>query len=71
FQNEKMVTKINGEIEELQDKLDGYPIVTQFKQAQEDINYLLQLIVGVIRDTVSDKIEVEQAAVEADSNCSD
>jgi cell fate (sporulation/competence/biofilm development) regulator YmcA (YheA/YmcA/DUF963 family) len=71
FQNEKMVTKINGEIEELQDKLDGYPIVTQFKQAQEDINYLLQLIVGVIRDTVSDKIEVEQAAVEVDSNCSD
>lgn len=71
FQNQKMVTKINGEIEELQDKLDAYPIVSQFKQAQEDINYLLQLIVGVIRDTVSEKIEVEQAAVEAADNCSD
>lgn len=71
FQNEKMVTKINGEIDELQDKLDSYPIVTQFKQAQEDINYLLQLVVGVIRDTVSEKIQVEEATVEAESNCSD
>ncbi|MDF2723446.1 MAG: hypothetical protein K0Q59_3121 [Paenibacillus sp.] len=74
FQNEKMVTKINGEIDELQDKLDNYPIVTQFKQAQEDINYLLQLVVGVIRDTVSDKIQVEDATAaetDSDSNCSD
>lgn len=71
FQNQKMIDKINGELNELQDKLDNYPIVAQFKQAQEDINYLLQLIVGVIRDTVSDKIQVEQAAVEEESNCSD
>lgn len=71
FQNEKMITKINGEIEELQDKLDNYPIVGQFKQAQEDINYLLQLVVGVIRDTVSEKIQVEQSAVAVSDNCSD
>lgn len=71
FQNEKMVTKINSEIEELQDKLDNYPIVGQFKQAQEDINYLLQLVVGVIRDTVSEKIQVEQSTVAASDNCSD
>jgi cell fate (sporulation/competence/biofilm development) regulator YmcA (YheA/YmcA/DUF963 family) len=65
FKNEKMVEKINGEIEELQDKLDAIPIVSQFKQAQEDINYLLQLVVGVIRDTVSEKIELESAANES------
>lgn len=71
FQNQKMVDKINGELEELQDKLDQYPIVSQFKQAQEDINYLLQLVVGVIRDTVSEKIQVEDAPVTEESNCSD
>ncbi|MFB9754671.1 RicAFT regulatory complex protein RicA family protein [Paenibacillus hodogayensis] len=71
FQNKKMVDKINGELTELQDKLDHYPIVSQFKQSQEDINYLLQLVVGVIRDTVSEKIQVEQAAEEEESNCSD
>lgn len=71
FQNQKMVDKINGELEELQDKLDNYPIVSQFKQAQEDINYLLQLVVGVIRDTVSEKIQVEDAAPAVESNCSD
>jgi len=71
FQNQKMVDKINGELEELQDKLDDYPIVTQFKQTQEDINYLLQLVVGVIRDTVSEKIQVEEGSVEPASSCSD
>lgn len=71
FQNQKMVDKINGEIEELQDRLDQYPIVSQFKQAQEDINYLLQLVVTVIRDTVSEKIEVETGAVAPTGNCSD
>jgi cell fate (sporulation/competence/biofilm development) regulator YmcA (YheA/YmcA/DUF963 family) len=70
FKNEKMVEKINGEIEELQDKLDAIPIVSQFKQAQEDINYLLQLVVGVIRDTVSEKIELESAANESASQSS-
>ncbi|MEF3304918.1 RicAFT regulatory complex protein RicA family protein [Paenibacillus sp. GYB003] len=71
FQNKKMVDKINGELEELQDKLDQYPIVSQFKQAQEDINYLLQLVVGVVRDTVAEKIQVEDAAPVVESNCSD
>ncbi|PYI55418.1 RicAFT regulatory complex protein RicA family protein [Paenibacillus flagellatus] len=72
FQNRKMVDKINGEIEELQDKLDAYPIVSQFKQAQEDINYLLQLVVGVIRDTVSEKIQVEEGTADVSTgNCSE
>lgn len=71
FQNQKMVDKINGEIEELQDKLDGFPIVTQFKQTQEDINYLLQLVVSVVRDTVSEKIQLDDSAVEQTGNCSE
>lgn len=71
FQNQKMVDKINGEIDELQDKLDAYPIVEQFKQAQEDINYLLQLVVSVVRDTVSEKIQVEAGTVEDGGSCSE
>jgi cell fate (sporulation/competence/biofilm development) regulator YmcA (YheA/YmcA/DUF963 family) len=70
FQNTKMVEKINQEIEELQDRLDGFPVVEQFKQSQEDINYLLQMIVSVVRDTVSENIKLDASTVE-DKNCSD
>ncbi|KZE82207.1 hypothetical protein AV654_09145 [Paenibacillus elgii] len=70
FENKKMVEKIEKEIDELQDQLDSIPIVSQFKQSQEDINYLLQLVMSVIRDTISDTITVEQGAV-ARSGCSE
>lgn len=62
FQNQTMVQKIEQEIEELQDELDGIPLVTEFQQSQTDINYLLQLVVSVIRDTVSEKVNVESAS---------
>jgi cell fate (sporulation/competence/biofilm development) regulator YmcA (YheA/YmcA/DUF963 family) len=72
FRNQKMVDKINNEIEELQDRLDGFPVVEQFKQAQEDINYLLQMIVSVVRETVSDNINLEAVSVaDSSKNCSD
>jgi cell fate (sporulation/competence/biofilm development) regulator YmcA (YheA/YmcA/DUF963 family) len=59
FKNKQMVDKIEGEIDQLQNELDEIPIVSEFRQSQEDINYLLQLIMSVIRDTISDKITVE------------
>jgi cell fate (sporulation/competence/biofilm development) regulator YmcA (YheA/YmcA/DUF963 family) len=72
FKNPQMVEKINQEIDELQDRLDEIPIVGQFKQAQDDLNYLLQLIVNVVRDTVSDKINVENGTVEVHTGgCND
>lgn len=72
FKNADMVKKIEGEIEELQNKLDDYPIVTQFRQSQADLNYTLQLVFDLIRDTLSDKIALDSDAVGAtDSNCSD
>jgi cell fate (sporulation/competence/biofilm development) regulator YmcA (YheA/YmcA/DUF963 family) len=64
FQNTKMVEKIEKEIEELQQQLDAIPIVNEFRQSQEDINYLLQLVMSVIRDTVSEKIKVEDGNTE-------
>jgi len=70
FKNEAMVKKIEAEIDALQDELDSIPIVSEFKQSQEDINYLLQLVVSVIRDTVSDIINVE-AGQEERETCSD
>lgn len=69
FQNAKMVEKIEHEIHELQDELDNIPLVVEFQQSQSDVNYLLQLIISVIRDTVSEKIEVEAATVEVPESC--
>jgi cell fate (sporulation/competence/biofilm development) regulator YmcA (YheA/YmcA/DUF963 family) len=71
FKNKPMAEKIEGEIQTLQDELDSIPIVSEFQQAQADINYLLQLVMSVVRDTVSERIEVEagkadQAAVYSD-----
>ena len=71
FENPAMVKKIEAEIDALQDELDQIPIVADFKQYQSDINYLLQLVVSVIRDTVAQKLDVEGAsAPEAPADCS-
>lgn len=69
FKNEQMVQKIEKEIEELQDELDNIPIVGQFQQTQADINYLLQMVVSVIRDSVSEKISVESGNIASPSKC--
>lgn len=71
FKNEAMVKKIEAEIAELEKQLDQYPVVNQFKQTQEDINYLMQLVIGIVRDTVSEKIAVEEPAPVVTENCSD
>ena len=59
FENPEMVKKIEAEQQALQDELDQIPIVKQFKQSQNDLNHLLQLVVSVIRDSVSDKIQMD------------
>ncbi len=70
FKNPVMVEKIEAEISVLQDELDGIPIVQQFQQSQVDVNYMLQSIISIIRDTVSEKIDVEAAKpAEAPEQC--
>ncbi|MFD0671653.1 RicAFT regulatory complex protein RicA family protein [Cohnella sp. GCM10027633] len=59
FNNPKMVEKIEAEISEIQDELDGMPIVQQFQQSQVDVNYLLQNIISIIRDSVAETLDVE------------
>ncbi|KGE17385.1 membrane protein [Paenibacillus wynnii] len=71
FKNKDMVAKIEREIEELQDEIDGIPVVNEFQQSQTDINYLLQLVISVIRDTVSEKINVEAGTEAPPSTCGD
>ncbi|NBI27445.1 hypothetical protein ERL59_00485 [Chengkuizengella sp. YPA3-1-1] len=71
FENPEMVKKIEAEQTELQDQLDSLPIVQQFQQTQSDINYLLQLVVSVIRDTVSEKIKLDSEVTPPPTNCSE
>ncbi|MBO2944156.1 RicAFT regulatory complex protein RicA family protein [Paenibacillus sp. F411] len=69
FQNQDMVTKIEREIDELQDEIDAIPVVSEFQQSQSDINYLLQLVMSVIHDTVSQKVNVETGKEAPPSSC--
>ncbi|MCR8642107.1 YlbF family regulator [Paenibacillus sp. N1-5-1-14] len=69
FQNVSMVEKIEGEIDSLQDELDSIPLVSEFQQSQQDINFLLQLVINVIRDSISDKIDVESGEATPPTNC--
>ncbi|WP_371121198.1 RicAFT regulatory complex protein RicA family protein [Paenibacillus sp. OK060] len=69
FKNADMVSKIEQEIEDLQAELDGIPLVTEFQQSQSDINYLLQLVISVIRDTVSEKVNVEAGTDSPPTSC--
>ncbi|WP_424765670.1 RicAFT regulatory complex protein RicA family protein [Paenibacillus sp. sgz302251] len=71
FKNADMVKKIESEMNTLQDELDGIPIVSEFQQSQSDINYLLQLVISIVRDTVSEKINIENASEPAPEECSD
>jgi len=71
FNNPEMVKKIEAEISELQDELDSIPIVTEFQQSQTDINYLLQLVINIVRDTLTEKINLEDAPKEESDDCLD
>ncbi len=69
FGNKDMVAKIEAEIAVLQDEIDGIPVVVEFQQSQSDINYLLQLVISVIHDTVSEKVNVEVGTDSPPSSC--
>ncbi|WP_036651650.1 YlbF/YmcA family competence regulator [Paenibacillus pini] len=69
FQNKEMIMKIEKEVSDLQDEIDGIPLVVEFQQSQSDINYLLQLVISVLRDTVSQKVNVEAGTDSPPSDC--
>lgn len=55
----------------MQDELDGIPVVTEFQQSQSDINYLLQLVISIVRDALTDKINLEDGKSSEDKDCMD
>lgn len=69
LKNTRMVEQIEGEINELQSQIDAIPLVTEYQQSQSDINYLLQMIMAAIQDTVSQKISVESGSEAPPSHC--
>ncbi|MBU9707561.1 YlbF family regulator [Paenibacillus sp. AK121] len=71
LKNQKMIAKIEAELQELQEELDGIPIVTEFQQSQVEINEMLQMVITAIRDTVAEKVNVEEGKTTSSSNCSD
>lgn len=69
MKNAKMAAMIEAELRELQDELDGIPIVSDYQEGQAEINDLLQMVVSAIHTTVSEKIAVEKGADEPPSSC--
>ncbi|KMK96424.1 RicAFT regulatory complex protein RicA family protein [Rossellomorea marisflavi] len=47
---------VEAKIENLEKEIDAIPIVQQFKESQEDVNDLLQIVASVISNNVTDHI---------------
>jgi cell fate (sporulation/competence/biofilm development) regulator YmcA (YheA/YmcA/DUF963 family) len=52
------IPPIEKEMEAIQEELDSIPIVQEFKQTQQDIDELLQLVSSIIGNTLSRKVIV-------------
>ncbi len=71
MRNEKMVARIEGELNELQQELDDIPLVSDYQESQAEINDLLQMVVSAIYSTVSEKIHVESGKDAPPTSCGD
>ncbi|MFS0574152.1 RicAFT regulatory complex protein RicA family protein [Sporosarcina sp. 179-K 3D1 HS] len=56
YGKEKALKIIEQKIEKIQDEIDEVPIVDEFKQAQYEVNDLLQLVSNTIANTVTNEI---------------
>jgi cell fate (sporulation/competence/biofilm development) regulator YmcA (YheA/YmcA/DUF963 family) len=48
--------RVEAKIDQLNNELDEIPIVQEFKQSQEEVNGLLQLVASTISNEVTDEI---------------
>lgn len=71
MKNEKMIARIEGELTALQQELDDIPLVSDYQESQVEINDMLQMVISVIHDTVSEKINVESGKDSPPSSCND
>lgn len=56
YQKHEAYRNNEEKIDQLQRELDSIPLVQEFKQSQNDVNDLLQLVSGTISKQVTDKI---------------
>jgi cell fate (sporulation/competence/biofilm development) regulator YmcA (YheA/YmcA/DUF963 family) len=59
LRHQKMIDQVQGELDQLHEELEQFPVVQTFQQTQVDVNYMLQLVIQIIADTVSEKIDVD------------
>lgn len=56
YDKERALGIIEKKIEQIENEIDEVPLVQEFKQSQNDVNDLLQLIANTISNRVTDEI---------------
>ncbi|WJY28666.1 MULTISPECIES: RicAFT regulatory complex protein RicA family protein [Sporosarcina] len=56
YDKERALGIIEKKIEEIENEIDEIPLVQEFKQSQNDVNDLLQLVSNTISNRVTDEI---------------
>lgn len=56
YEKERALKIIEGKIEQLEEEINSFPIVQEFKQSQMDVNDLLQMVSTTVANSVTDEI---------------
>ncbi|ARJ40100.1 MULTISPECIES: RicAFT regulatory complex protein RicA family protein [Sporosarcina] len=56
YEKERALKAIEKKIEQVQEEIDAIPLVQEFKQSQDEVNNLLQLVSNTIANSVTDEI---------------
>ncbi|ARD49363.1 hypothetical protein SporoP37_14965 [Sporosarcina sp. P37] len=56
YEKERALKAIEKKIEQVQGEIDEIPLVQEFKQSQDEVNNLLQLVSNTIANSVTDEI---------------
>ena len=56
YEKERALKAIEKKIEQVQSEIDAIPLVQEFKESQDEVNDLLQLVSNTIANSVTDEI---------------
>ncbi|ARK22782.1 MULTISPECIES: RicAFT regulatory complex protein RicA family protein [Sporosarcina] len=56
YEKERALKAIEKKIDQVQAEIDAIPLVQEFKQSQDEVNDLLQLVSNTIANSVTDEI---------------
>lgn len=56
YEKERALKAIEKKIDQVQGEIDAIPLVQEFKQSQDEVNDLLQLVSNTIANSVTDEI---------------